>query len=50
MIPYAISVKYMFAGYLVFFIIFTIYLVSLIVRWQRLKHDLRTFEEIESQK
>ena len=47
MIAYAISIKYMLAGYAVIFIVLTIYLVSLLIRWQRLKHDLRELENLE---
>jgi hypothetical protein len=47
MIPYAVSIKYMIAGYAVIFIILAIYLLSLIIRWRRLKHDLQTFETLE---
>jgi CcmD family protein len=47
MIPYAVSIKYMIAGYAVIFLVLTAYLVSLIVRWQRLKRDLQTLEDLE---
>ena len=47
MIPYATSIKYMLAGYAVIFGILAIYLVSLFLRWRRLKRDLRTLEEIK---
>ena len=49
MIPYAISIKYMVAGYAVIFVVLTIYIISLITRWQRLKHDLLTLENLEKQ-
>jgi hypothetical protein len=49
MIGYAVSIKYMLAGYTALFIIMTIYLVSLFLRWQRLKHDLQTLENLENQ-
>jgi hypothetical protein len=47
MIPYDLSIKYMIAGYFVIFIIISVYLVSLFIRWQRLKHDLQTFQTME---
>ena len=37
----------MLAGYAVIFGILAIYLVSLFLRWRRLKRDLRTLEEIK---
>jgi CcmD family protein len=49
MIAYSISIKYMFAGYAAIFIVLTAYLVSLFVRWQRLKRDLQTMENLEKQ-
>ena len=47
MIPYAVSIKYMISGYAVIFIILAIYLLSLVIRWNRLKRDLTTFEALE---
>ena len=38
---------YMIGGYVVFFGVLAIYLISLIVRWVNLKRDLRTLEELE---
>lgn len=49
MIAYAISIKYMVAGYAVIFIVLGIYLVSLFLRWQRLKHDLQTLKNLEKE-
>jgi hypothetical protein len=49
MIPYAVSIKYMIAGYAAIFIVLAIYLSSLIIRWRRLKHDLQTLEDLEKQ-
>jgi len=46
MIDYAISIKYMFAGYTVIFIVLAIYIVSLFIRWRNLKRDLQTIKEI----
>ncbi len=48
MIPYAISIKYMLVGYAVIFIVLTIYIASLFIRWQRQKHDLHTFENLQN--
>jgi hypothetical protein len=47
MIAYAISIKYMTAGYAVIFIVLAIYLVGLFIRWKRLMHDLETLEDLE---
>jgi hypothetical protein len=49
MIAYAISIKYMIAGYAVIFFVLAIYLVSLLIRWRRLKNDLQTLENLERQ-
>ncbi len=49
MIAYAISIKYMVAGYIVVFIVLAAYLISLFIRWQSLKRDLQTFENLEKQ-
>jgi regulatory protein YycI of two-component signal transduction system YycFG len=48
MIPYAISIKYMLAGFIAIFLIIAIYLVSLFVRWRRLKRDFQNLEEVEN--
>ena len=48
MIPYAISIKYMLAGFIAIFLIIAIYLISLFVRWRRLKRDFQNLEEIEN--
>jgi CcmD family protein len=47
MIAYAISMKYMLAGYAVIFILLTIYLVSLLIRWRRLRQELDTLKNLE---
>jgi HAMP domain-containing protein len=47
MIPYAVSIKYMLAGYAAIFLVLVIYLFSLFFRWRRLKRDLQTLEELE---
>ena len=49
MIPYAISIKYMLAGFIAIFTIIAIYLVNLFVRWRRLKRDFQNLEEMENQ-
>jgi CcmD family protein len=36
----------MLAGYLVIFVVLGSYLVSLILRWRKLKQDQRIFEEL----
>jgi hypothetical protein len=50
MIPYDLSIKYMIAGYIAIFIIVAVYLVSLFIRWKRLKRDLQNFQTVEEAK
>jgi hypothetical protein len=50
MIPIAISIKYMIAGYAVIFIIILMYLANLLIRWQRLKRDLQMLKELQEQR
>jgi len=38
---------YMIAGYVIFFIIAAIYIISLLVRWHNLSQDMTTLEAIE---
>jgi hypothetical protein len=38
---------YMIAGYVIFFVIAAIYLISLLVRWRNLNQDMTTLEAIE---
>ena len=38
---------YMIAGYVIFFIIAAIYIISLLVRWHNLNQDMTTLEAIE---
>ena len=47
MIPYAISIKYMIAGYSVILIVLAVYLTSFVVRWKNLKRDLKSLQDIE---
>jgi CcmD family protein len=46
MLSYAISIKYMLAGYGVIFTVLAVYLFSLFVRWRNLKRDLHSLDEI----
>ena len=48
MIAYAVSIKYMLAGYSAIFTVLTVYLISLIVRWRKLKRDLQTLDELNN--
>jgi hypothetical protein len=50
MIDFAISMKYMLSGYITLFVIMTLYMISLFLRWQRLKHDLQALESLENQR
>ncbi len=47
MIPYAVSIKYMFAGYTVIFVVLAIYLGSLFLRWRRMRREQRMLEELK---
>mgnify|MGYP001370450972 CR=1 FL=1 len=47
MLEYAVSIKYMLAGYAVIFIVLTLYLISLFIRWHNLKRDFQTLKEIQ---
>jgi hypothetical protein len=49
MIPFAVSIKYMLAGFTAILLVLVIYLVSLFVRWRRLRRDFQTLEELEKQ-
>jgi hypothetical protein len=46
MIPYAVSIKYMIAGYTAIFTIQIVYLVSLVMRWRRLKRDIKMLDDL----
>jgi hypothetical protein len=50
MIPYALSIKYMVAGYSVIFFVLAVYLTSLILRWRNLKRDLQILKDIHDKK
>lgn len=47
MIEYAISLKYMLAGYAVILTVLVLYIASLFIRWRNLKRDLQTLKEIQ---
>ena len=40
---------YMVAGYIVFFIIAAIYILSLVVRWRNINQDMTTLKTIEKE-
>ena len=48
MIEYAISIKYMLAGYTVILTVLALYIISLFIRWRNLKRDLQTLKEIQN--
>ena len=50
MIPYDISIKYMTAGYTAIFVLLIGFVISLVVRWRRLKQDLQMLETMEKDK
>jgi len=41
------TTNYMIAGYAVFFLVFTFYIVSLVVRWSNLRRDMHILEDLE---
>jgi hypothetical protein len=43
----AISIKYLIAGYAIFFVVLALYLASLFVRWSNLKRNLKSLEEMK---
>jgi hypothetical protein len=47
MIEYAVSIKYMLAGYAVMLAVLAIYVFSLFIRWRNLKRDLQVLKEIQ---
>ncbi|HEY5271279.1 MAG TPA: hypothetical protein VII97_13160 [Anaerolineales bacterium] len=47
MIEYAISIKYMLAGYAVILTVLALYIVNLFIRWRNLARDLQTLKEIQ---
>jgi Flp pilus assembly protein TadB len=49
MIPYTVSIKYMIAGYAVIFVVMIGFLISMVVRWKKLKRDMKVLEELEKQ-
>ncbi len=42
--------NYMVAGYLVFTVVISLYIASLFSRWNNLKREQQTLEEIEKQR
>ncbi len=44
----AISIKYLIAGYTVIFSVCAIYLISIILRFRRLRKDLETLQELDN--
>jgi len=47
MLDYAVSIRYMFAGYAVILLVLAAYIVSLFFRWVNLKRDLHALDEPE---
>jgi len=41
------TTNYMIAGYIVFFSVITFYILSLTVRWSKLKQNQQTLEELD---
>lgn len=44
------TTNYMIAGFVTFFVVLTVYITSLVVRWNNLKRDMLTLEEMEKEK
>jgi len=47
MIDYATSLKYLLAGYAVIFSVLALYIVSLFLRWRKLKQDFQMLKELQ---
>jgi hypothetical protein len=47
MIEYATSIKYMLAGYTVIFLVLSLYILSLFIRWRTLMRDLISLKEFQ---
>lgn len=47
MIPYSTSVQYMLAGYTAIFIVLALYIISLFVRWRKLKRNQQILIEAQ---
>jgi hypothetical protein len=43
----SISIRYLVGGYTIFFAVIVFYLASLFARWQNLKRDIQSLEEIK---
>ena len=50
MLDPTISIKYMFAGYIVVLIMIPTYIASLILRWRAKKQQLQDLEDMKSKK
>jgi len=44
MLEYAISIKYMLAGYAVILVVLAVYVISLVIRWRSLEQVLHSLE------
>jgi hypothetical protein len=47
MLNEVVSENYMIAGYTVILSVLAIYLISLLVRWRKLKRDMQTLKEFQ---
>jgi len=48
MIPFATSIKFMIGGYSAIFLMLAVYLVTLVLRWRRMKRDMQMLENIKN--
>ncbi len=49
MIPYEVSIKYMVAGYAVIFAVLVIYLISIALRFRRLRKEMQFYKDLEKE-
>jgi len=48
MIPFATSIKFMIGGHSAIFLMLAVYLVTLVLRWRRMKRDMQMLENIKN--
>jgi hypothetical protein len=49
-LDYTVSIKYMIAGYAVVLVLLPAYLISLVVRWRKLKRNFQDLEDMGKKK
>lgn len=48
MLDYAVSLRFMIAGYAAIFVILAVYLVSLVLRWRTLRRDQAALKALDA--